>query len=329
MESPSRIERLRRFLPFASLAWGVTSALLMNRSPERAWLVSTAVVLGWAFLALAASLRRNVSPDDPRLNRRLLRYSSVVGTQSLLQLTLFFVLPLFFASAHRTFGHWVFLGLLLAAAASTLWDPLFTRLFSRPAGALTLVALSSFSGLLATLPYLGVGHLMSLRWATFATAMALPLSAFATSPLGARRRAALAGLLGSVVLVLLVFVGAARIVPPAPLRLVDIGLGTQMNRETRTLQGRATVFERRTERLVCFTSISAPLGLSEPMAHVWSVEGREDVHVPLKVEGKAKGGWRTWSTHSVATGNGGSVSCGVQTETGQSLGELTVEVGGE
>lgn len=322
--APSRLRAgLRRLLPFGTLAWALTSAFLMKRTPERAWLVAAAVGAGWLFLAAAVVLARR--PADAA-RARLVRYSATVGTQSLMQLTLFFVLPFYWLSAAPLLGHRVFLGLLSILSLLTLWDPLFLSVFRRLWLAVPLKAATSFVGLFAALPFLGLSHAASLWTAAAGAALGVPLVAAATAAPERRRAAARAGLLVGALLPLSVLLGAARWIPPAPLRLTEGGLGTDVDRKARLLVGAADRFERAPEHLYCFTAIYAPTGLHEQVFHAWRRDGEPLFQAALDVGGNRTGAWRTWSY--ITPRGPGRYTCEVVTSTGQSLGRLEASVGG-
>jgi hypothetical protein len=323
-----RLVRLRRLLPYATLAWAVTSALIMNRKPERAWLVAVAVGLGWLFLAGTIVLGRRAAGREPSeaatRAQRLAQFTATAATQSLMQLTLFFVLPFYWLSSAPVLGHRVFLGLVAFVAALTLWDPLFVRVFKYPFAALPLKAITSFVGLFAALPFLGLSHRASLWVAAGVTAAGVPLVAVATSALENRRRALWAGLLAAGLVPAAVGLGAVEWIPPAPLRLPEAGIGTGIDRDVRVLVGPGTSFPLGTERLHCFTAIYAPFGLREQVFHVWTRDDAPVYRAKLDVSGNRKGAWRTWS--NVSAQKPGHYRCDVVTSTGQILGRLEAEV---
>lgn len=323
---PGRFARLRRLLPYFTLGWALTSATLMKRTPERAWLVAVSVAAGWLFLAGAVVLaRRRSAAAEIGLRHRVVTFGATAATQSLMQLTLFFVLPFYWLSAAPLLPHWLFLVFAALVAGLTLWDPLFNRVFRVPAAAVALKGATSFVGLAAALPFLGLSHAMSLWMAALGSAAGVPLVALATAAPADRARALRAAAIVAALLPLGVFLGAARWMPPAPLRLIESGLGTDVNRSTRTLVGQATAFPRGTDRLHCFTAIYAPLGLREAIFHVWTRNDAPLYRATLDVGGNRKGAWRTWS--NVNASRPGHYRCEVVTSTGQLLGRLDAAVG--
>jgi hypothetical protein len=229
--------RAKPYLPWVSLTVGVLSGLLMNRSPERAWLVVGAAAGAW-FLVMALAVLGTLDPERlPALHGRLVKLglaSAPLATQSLVQLALFFAFPFYARAATWTAGHALFLGALAAAGALTLWDPAFAWVFGRRPGRLALVALASFAGLACVLPVLGLANQLSLVLAALFTAAGVPLLDVLESPRGEvsdwprrARRWLARGLVAGVVLALTWGLGGP-LVPPAPLSLGGMAVGTRL-----------------------------------------------------------------------------------------------------
>jgi hypothetical protein len=114
---------LRRAVPIVSLLVGVASALLMDRGPKRAALVAAAAVGLWLTLCVLQWLRRLRADDAGRLGRTLIGFArglSLLATQSLVQLSLFFALPFYVRAAGADAGHLVFLAFVGALSAVSL-----------------------------------------------------------------------------------------------------------------------------------------------------------------------------------------------------------------
>jgi hypothetical protein len=300
-----------KFLPWISLGLGVFSAIYMDRRPERAPLIALAAAAGWLLLA-ALSVLEAVS--SRALVARAARFGAAFGSQSLLQLCLFFSAP-FFIRAAAVPAHWGFVGLLLVAAAVTLWTPLTEALLRRPAPAAALQAVATFAGLDCVLPLLGLSNRTSLVIATLWSAAGLPLIALA------RKAKLRSSIVIALALALVIIAGGARFVPPAPLRFVEGLMGTKVS--DRRVIDPAPWF-RAPKQLVCFTAIAAPRGLRDRLRHVWRQDGRARGDVPLEIRGGRAQGFRTWSTHHGITP--GRWSCTVETESGQLLGRISAEV---
>jgi hypothetical protein len=318
----------RRLLPFASLALGVASALTMDRGPRRAALVALAAIGSWATLLCMHWLGRTVSDDAGRLRRRLVslaHFVSVQATQSLVQLALFFALPFYLRAAGDDPAHLVFIGLLAFLSAASLWDPLTERMLLAPLLAPLLPAVGSFAALTAVLPGLGLSTEHAL-WVAAATSGAGALLIGAASALPSQRRHVLAsGLVVVALLPLSLWLGAARIVPAAPLRLVRAEIGS--SRDGKWVGGVAERFAPSPGRLFCATAIASPVGVRDRLFHLWSKDGVERARVALEIRGGRDAGYRTQSRITVGSRERGSFRCSVVTASGQRLGSVSVRVG--
>jgi hypothetical protein len=114
-----------------------------------------------------------------------------------------------------------------------------------------------------------------------------------------------------------------RLVPAAPMRLVEGSLGTQF--EEMTLADPATELRGAPAQLVCFTSLWAPRGVRDALVHVWIKDGVEVDRIPLEIRGGRASGFRTWSVkQNLGAGPFGTWTCSVETASGQYLGERSV-----
>ena len=323
-----RLARLASYLPWLSLLIGLLGAFTMNRGERQARLVAVAALLGWA-LQIALSFARQLDPARYRgLWARLAhaaRFTSLTVTQSLIQQPLFFALPFYMRAFSGTVGQLGFLLALFGAVAVTLWDPLATRVLLHPVAAVMLQALATFAGLNAVLPILGMSNTASLFAAAFATVLGLPLVAGSAATKGERRRAAAWGLaVGLVFPVLLSLRPVRQLVPAAPLKLVDLGIGSDV--VDHELWGRGERFQEPAQ-LVCWSAISAPRGLNDAIVHVWRRDYREVDRIAVTVRGGNEAGFRTYSVkRHLGARPEGFWSCGVETASGQSLGEKFVTV---
>jgi len=313
-EPPPRWRWLRRLLPWGSLVLAIVSAVSMDRRPERARLIAAAAVAGWLALGAVALLD---GLDLTRLGRfgawlaRVARASTAMGAQSLIQLCLFFALP-FYVRATAVPEQYGFVGVLALAAAATLWTPLCAAILRRPPLALLLQGTAAFAALGCVLPLVG----LSIRWSLVAAAAAVVVGA--PFVVGRRRREAM--LFTAAVVTAAALAGAARLIPPAPLRFVSGAIGTRLL--NRALVDPRDVFDTPPERLVCWTAIAAPRGLKDRLRHVWRREGQRRTEAALEIRGGRAQGFRAWSTQrNLAPGKW---TCTVETETGQEIGRVAV-----
>jgi hypothetical protein len=321
----------RVLLPWVSLGSGIAGAIWMDRGPKRGALVAAAAVSLWLLLLVLSWLARARAAEVAGWRGRLLQaahLSSLLAAQSLVQLALFFALPFYVQAADRADpGHMVFLGGLIALSAASLWDPLTERLLTRPLLAPLLPAIASFVALAAVLPGLGLSTRASLWTAAFTAGAGVFTTSVASAPEGRRARAAGLSLLAALLIPLALALGAVRIVPAAPLRLVDIAIGTQ--RENRWVKDPSERLDAAPERLFCATAIWSPLGLKDRLFHVWTRDGRPRARVELDIRGGRPGGYRTFSRIAgFGRHASGSYRCSVQTLSGQALGSRKVRIDG-
>ncbi len=320
-----------RLLPWVSLAVGIVGAILMDRGPKRGAAVAIVAIVTWVVLLVVLWLgrvRARADADHPRAKFVVgAHMSTLLLTQSAIHLQVYFALPFYFKAWAGTVGHTVFLVLVSLAAAASLWDPLTEKLLTRTRYGVALPAFANFVVLSAVLPGLGLSNVMSLWLAAGAAGLALPVLVVADGLHGR----SLAGALAVAIAVALVIpcalaLGAARIVPAAPLQLVDIDIGTkQVGRE---VADPTKHFRTRPGRMMCGTSIFAPLGLRDRLFHVWRKDGVVVDRIELEIRGGREDGFRTWSIkHNFGAEPEGEWSCAVETESGQFLGERVVTVG--
>ena len=227
-------ERLRRIgvaiLPWGSLAVGIVGAFLMDRGPKRGALLAGAAIAMWLtlfVLRIIGDRARALGLERRPFVMRAVELSSLLATQSLVHLGLFFALPFYVQAASLDLGHALFLAGLCALSLASLWDPLSGWLLRHPLLAPLLPASASFAALCAVLPGLGLSGQQSLWVACAISCGGALATALAGAPSGQRAKALLLTSLAVLVFPLGLMLGAARIVPAVPLRLIQIEIGTR------------------------------------------------------------------------------------------------------
>jgi len=311
----------------------VVSAFMMDRGPGRASLVAGAAIGCWLVLIVGLWLRRKAQRHATLLWRSA-HFTTLMMTQSAMQLSFFFALPFYWKAWGGTVEQAVFIGVLTAAAAASLWDPLTEWLFAHPGWAPVLPGLATFSALNAVLPGIGLSNSHSLWAAAVGTAIALPLLAWLRPhdaseheprTTSERRRTLGAALVAAAVVPLGLWLGAARIVPAAPLALLDADIGT--HQRGRWVADPIDRMERNPAVLMCATAIWAPLGVKERLFHVWRQDGEVRDRIELDFAGGRKLGYRTWSRkRNFGADPRGTWSCSVQTGLGQLLGKREIVI---
>ena len=316
--------------PWVSLVLGALSATLMDRRPERAWLVVGAIALAWTgIIATLVARRIDGAPLSAISARRvaLARALARMAALNPIQFALFFTLPFYYRAYVGTPGQAVFLALLGTAASVTLWEPLEKRVASHPVGSALLQSLASFAACNAMLPLFGLANRTSLILAVIATMIAVPLAAVWSAPaLSTWRRRVPVLALALVWPLVMALPAGRRAVPAAPLRLVEGAIGTALDAYD-LLDGAERLGAAPTQ-LVCYTTLSAPRGLRDAVVHVWRKDGAELDRIAVTVRGGREAGFRTWSIkQNIRPRPAGLWSCSVETASGQLLGERVVVVG--
>jgi len=250
---------------------------------------------------------------------------SLMATQSAVQLGLFFALPFYFRAATDEPGHVLFMFGLVALCGASLWDPLTAHLFTRPLLAPLLPAFSSFVALDAVLPGLGLSTHDSLRMSALIAAAGVAATTAASTPARARVRATLrASAMASLVPIALEL-GAAAIVPAAPLRLIKIELGTHVR--DHWVVDPVDRLNESPERLFCASAIESPIGVRDRLFHVWRYDGAVRARIELSFQGGRFGGYRTYSRiDGLGRHPSGTYSCSVETTSGQVLGSRKLKI---
>jgi len=218
----------------------------------------------------------------------------------------------------------VFAGVFATAVIVASWDPWCARVLLSTSFGPLLLAFASFVGWNAALPMLGVPHRVSIWASIAAVAIGIPLLNVASGVTGPRRAWSI--VIGASLPILLM-VGGIEAVPPAPLRVIDAQIGTDiLDREPVGVRQR---FEVAPNELVCWTAVRAPRGLRDDLLHVWSLDGNIVRVVRVALRGGRRAGFRTWSRQHVGRAAHGHYRCDVVTTLGQHLGGTFVIVGSE
>ena len=295
------VSRARRFYedyaPWISLGLGIVARALSKQGVDFAPKAVAIVALAWLIPIAVGRWLDEPGPGqrEPRL-RRFLRTVSPAVTVLLYKNVLFFLVPIWFGSAHLTSVN-VLVPLLLTAMAlltcfsrryrewvlersrvRVLWTAVVLFAALVPAASVLLLTAPHTSIILAAL-------LASLvAWAALAPRRRLLSQRSALSALGVA--VPVAGLLG----------WAAPLFPPVPLVCHDCGAGLSIvNRE---LEGRATSFPVGTAKVYAWFAVTLPKRHQEQIAFQWYRNGkRVGGQFRSKVEGGRAQGYRTWTSH--------------------------------
>jgi hypothetical protein len=283
-------------LSIGSLLSGVFTLVVFRRGSEFfPWILGYLLLL-WIGGVVFANVRRALEARDHRLMGAVVDYT----IQGLHQDLLLFLLPIYYGSTTLSSRNAVFLVVLLMAALLTTIDPWYQGTVLRhPWMAHALFAFGLFASLNVGLPFVGVRS----GWALILSAA---LSLLALAPV-LRRHLAPSWHRASIWAAMCAVLAASAVwwvrdwIPPAPLHLSSATFARSVKDLTPIdpiRQVRASVLKT-WGGVVCFTAVSAPAGLREPIHHVWSKNGSPSARVALSpIRGGRVGGYRTYSKRS-------------------------------
>lgn len=247
--------------------------------------------------------------------------------KNLYQQMLFFVLPIYYASA--TFGsrNIVFLFLVSLSAILSTLDIVYDRHLSVKRG-LTAVffAFNLFALINVMLPILwNVSNTVATRIGAVLALLGFLSLSYPRSQSKFRR-------LSIIVATGLLFFALVELgrpfIPPAPLRLASAGFGTALDKASLKIVAPLTELKPAGPlRLYALTSIKAPLGLSERVRHRWYENGKPVFASPFySIVGGREEGFRLWTSFSM---NGvapqTTLRLDLETEGGQLIGRAGLE----
>lgn len=321
------LRRHRGVIAIFGFLSGVASFVLVDRQEDFARVIALVMLVSWLWLVLENVLQHWL---DVRFRFRLpapvLRYA----TQLVHQESLFFALPfLVFATAWNS-AQALFTSALICAALVSVLDPVYYKwLAPRRWLYLGYHTLALFVVLLTVLPIiLHVPTSHSYMYALLAAVvLSFPSLAVAIKAPGYWRGALLVLLVATLGLV--GWYGRFW-VPPSTLRLAEMEVALQVDRESRAPQDpvrQVSTAQLRERGLYAYTAIDAPLGLQERIYHVWMFDGMEVDRIPLDIRGGRENGYRAW-THKrhFPQATAGRWRIEVVTESGQLVGRLRFEV---
>ncbi len=323
---PGRLERayarVEPFIPWASLAMSISGAMMVDHHESQGPWVGMAAALGWVVLVLVSVAHRALEKPDAGALHRAARYAVDTATQSIIHLSLLFSAPFYFEACAWTIPQSIFAVIFVSVIAATLWDPICSKIVSHPLGGPLVMAFASFVGWNAALPILGVANKTAVWACSLSVGVAIPVTRYLQGARGPMLRGAL---LAGVLLPTFLLLGGIRAIPPAPMRVVHAGIGTQVvNRE---LVDPVKTFAQAPDNVICFTAIRAPRGLKDALEHVWTHNGKEIARIPLDLRGGRRQGFRTWSRLHMSDRATGKLRCDVLTSLGQNLGGTSVRIG--
>jgi hypothetical protein len=313
-----------RGAPWISLGLGTLSRIFSHRGIDFAPKAVALLALAWMVPLAAARWLR--SPADPQTEPRWRRWARTISptvTVFLYKNVLFFLVPVWFGSAH--FGSLNMLPALALAAMAlfTCFSQQYQDVvLDRPRIRVAWTAVVLFAALV---PAAAVVAMTSPRVsiivsgflaATLAWAVLAPRDALFT--LRGLFRLARVSVPAALLLGL-----AAPIFPPVP--MVCHARGTGIGIDRRELVGPMSSFPRGTARVFAWFAVTLPDRYSQPITFQWYRDG-EKVARPIhtSVTGGRKAGFRTWTT--ITAPAPGSWHVDLLTDSNQLIGRSSFKV---
>ena len=283
-----------------------------------------------AFIWIASLVVPALVDRPPDSSRWASRARLVINyfSRNFYQQLLFFLLPIYYASASAWSWNLLFVAFLAVSALLSTLDVVYDRHLSVRRGVMAVFfAFNLFACINVMLPVVWrISNAAAMR-----ASGALALVAFVTILFGRRqvrwRTASVVFAVSAAVLVVTIEF-ARPLIPPAPLRLVSYAFGHELNRRTLRV-GRPVdrVDPGWTGRLYALTAIHAPMGLDDRVAHRWYENDRLICSSPFhNLVGGRMEGFRLWTSCVLTRVPGGRVRVDVQTEAGQLIGRCEVPV---
>jgi len=271
--------------------------------------------------------------NHPRLSERWaarLRLFINFFNKNFYQQVLFFVLPIYYASATLSSRNLIFVVLLGISAILSTMDVIYDRHLSvRRSWTAIFFAFNLFALLNVMLPVLwSISNTSTTRISALLAAIG-----FATlyNPFVQQRRLRFEfGMLAATLLLAGVELGRSFI-PPAPLHLVSAEFGSDFQEESMRVEPALSELETgRARQLYALTAIRAPLGLRERVQHRWYKNGTLLWTSPFhEVTGGREKGFRLWTRYVVdSIEPGATLRIDVKTEGGQLIGRAGIKAGG-
>jgi hypothetical protein len=277
----------------ASICSGLATLLLFRRGVEYFPMVIGYLLLLWLVGVLLAGHRQRLARQAPRGVSMAIDYT----VQTLLHGLLLFLLPVYYASTTLASGNVWFLLVLGAAAILTTMDPWYRAATGRFRWIESvLFGVGLFASLNVAFPLIGVASAMALLFSSVASVLALS-PFFRRGPDAAWATALLRAGIGATVVAAGMWL-IREWMPPVPLHLTRATFA----RTVEQLEPVDSIVRISREelrawgRVFAYTAVAAPVGLREPVYHVWQRYGRTVAIMPsTTVQGGRPGGFRIHS----------------------------------
>ena len=308
-----------------ALALGVAFMWLGSRNFAWLRLAAFNIAFIWITSVLAASLVGTRGPATPWWPRAWLVINYV--NRNFYQQVLFFILPVYYASATAWTANFAFVVLLALSAVLSTLDVVYDRVLSTNRWlAAGFFGFNAFAAVNVALPVvLAASNRTALRLATLAAVVGFVTIAVRVGQL--RRRPAWAAITAGALVVFLASEAARPLVPPAPLRLAGTSFGLGFDRRGFTVtRPVADVPPASAGRLYAVTAVVAPVGLNDRVSLRWRQGPRTLWISPAHdIAGGRAQGFRLWSAVPAdRLGGADPLQLDVVTEAGQLIGRAAL-----
>jgi hypothetical protein len=257
-----------------------------------------------------------------------IRLAANFFSKNLYQQVLFFVLPIYYASATFPSRNFLFVVLVGSSATLSTLDIVYDRhLAVRRSLTSIFFTFNLFVLINVMLPVLwSLSNTLTTRIGALAAALGL-MSFHVTEAQSRLLRRALAGVIALAVIPL-VELGRPYI-PPAPLRLTTVAFGTEFDSAGMRIESPlAALAPARELHLYGLTAIKAPLGLKDRVRHRWYINDKPAWDSPFYlIVGGREAGFRFWTRcffESIPPGS--ELRLDVETEGGQLIGRARLKI---
>ncbi|MBI2230866.1 MAG: DUF2914 domain-containing protein [Deltaproteobacteria bacterium] len=313
-------ERLWWFHSLYALILGIGIMWLGKRNFSYLRLVVFHISFIWLsslFLPKLLNPPRLPVPWTPRL-RLLVNFFN----KNLYQQMLFFVLPIYYASATRGSRNFLFVLLVALSATLSTLDVVYDRHLSVKRGpTATFFAFNLFTLINVMLPILwSVSNTLTTRVSAALACLGFLSFYYPSSQSKFRRRAF--GLATGLLFFGLIELGRP-LIPPAPLRLASVEFGGDFDKAALRVVSPLTELQpNQSLQLYGVTAIKAPLGLTERVRHRWYENGTLIFASPFyNMVGGREEGFRLWTSFSFKSiAPGTKLRLDLETEGGQLIG---------
>jgi hypothetical protein len=217
--------------------------------------------------------------------------------KNLYQQMLFFVLPIYYASATLGSRNTAFVALVALSALLSTVDVIYDRhLSAKRHLTAAFFAFNLFALVNVMLPILwSVSNTLTTRIGTVLAFVGFLTLGYPTSQSQPLR----IGMVAAIGLLILVLVEAGRpLIPPAPLRLSSVEFGRDFEKTSLQIVTPLTRVEPGSSlRVYGLTAVKAPLGLKERLQHRWHENGELVCASPFyEIVGGREEGFRLWTS---------------------------------